>query len=177
MKKAVAVMIAAGLAGCVATTPKRPATSAEVASAVATHDSAFDARKRLTGPALRVSDGDSSGSYRLRAFVDKSSGETSIQAYASISWVGGSWRFYRSASFIGGASVNTLRIDTDVQCRRSLCSYEETVGVDVSRTLLTSDAGLQLRINGRTGPDVVLTFSPEYVTGMLAAIKAAGGRL
>lgn len=177
MTKFSVLVIAAWLSGCVATAPQRPSTAAEIAAAVAVHDSSFDARKRLTGPRIRVSAEDSSGSYMLRAFVDKASGETSIQAYAAVYWFGGSWRFYRSASFVGGHTVSALRIDSDVRCKRSSCSHEETVGIDIPKAFLTPGAGLQLRLNGRTGPDVVLAFTPEYVDGMLAAVRAAGGRL
>lgn len=155
-----AAFVSAALIGCASPRPVVPAIA----------DSQFDAIRTITGAPLYAKEGSASHRYRLRAFVDKS-GRMPVrwQLYADMVWDGGSWRFYRSASFEDGTQTPATRIASDVQCRRTFCTYSETVGVDLPVARL--DGPLRVRINAQAGPNQVLDIPAEYIAEMKASAR------
>jgi hypothetical protein len=148
------------LAGCASAPPKSVAERIEV------KDSQFDAVRTIVGPTMH-----SAGTnFRLRAFKPKAGGETRWQLYADITWMGDGWRFYNSASFEDGMQASATRISTDVTCGRSLCTYQEIVGVIVPAERIKPQP-FSVRINSRSGRQAILTVPADYIAAMIVAAQ------
>ncbi len=150
------------LAGC-ASAPRAPV---DVAKQTQVSNSEFDARITYQGPQVRTPD----ATWRLRAWRDKATGEVRAQLYVTIDTTGDRWRGYRSASFDDTSSVQTVRIDTDVACRRSLCMYSETVGVPLDMARLSADRALRVRLNSQAGVNTLVEVPADYLRGFLEVL-------
>jgi hypothetical protein len=109
----------------------------------------------------------------LRGWVDRKTGEITAQVYHSVNYEGNDWRFFNRSTYAapdGLKEVELVRIDTDVDCYRSGCSYYETVGLDIPfATLLdmaasynpaSPNTGLRYRLFSKSGQqldDVIYT--------------------
>lgn len=152
------ILCALLLAGCASSPNTSPGTEVQ--------DSQFDARITYLGPVVR----NLGQTWRLRAWRDKATQEVRAQLYVTLTHTGSSWRRYRTASLEDATQVQTVRIDTDVTCRRGLCMYVETVGVPLEPSRLDPSAGLRVRLNAQTGGLAIIEVPASYVQSFLQAM-------
>lgn len=152
------ILAALMLAGC-ASAPQQQSQATEV------QDSQFDARITYLGPVVRAS----GYTWRMRAWRDKATQEVRAQLYVTFSQAGERWRGYRTASLEDASQVQTVRINNDVQCKRGLCMYTETVGVPLGPERL-DPAGLRVRLNAQSGVSTLVEVPADYMRGFVQTV-------
>lgn len=111
----------------------------------------------------------------LRSAVDKSNGYATTQLYVYISYLGGTWNFFGRASDIETTPLQVVKIASNVDSCRTLCSYSETIGIEVDTSVLAKflDRGYPVKIYGKSGESFVVTVTPAQISSQLEALKQA----
>lgn len=111
----------------------------------------------------------------LRSRVDKSNGYATTQIYLYISYLGSSWNFFGRASDIETTSLQVVKIGSNVDSCRTLCSYSETIGIEVDTNVLArfQERGYPVKVYGKSGDSFVITVTPAQIASQLDALKQA----
>lgn len=114
------------------------------------------------------------GTLFIRAWRDDKTNKTDFQIYAD-SYYSGGWRFYQEAYDSDGNRMDFVSIDRKVVSCRGGCSYEETVGMSVTRKYLEDhqDTGIRFKVSGKAG-EFTGELPAAYVKGLLMSVDAAG---
>lgn len=125
----------------------------------------------------------------FRAFINKSTGTVRYQLYEDVHY-NFNWRNFRSASVLLGGQPTSMPLTSiahDVEaCFSGVCSYRETVGIDMVeaevREIAASSAagGFRLwpfRLKAQNGMDFEDAAIPAEAAGIVAAVAAYRQRL
>lgn len=111
----------------------------------------------------------------LRSAVDKTNGYSTTQLYVYISYLGGSWNFFGRAADIETTPLPVVKLGSNVDSCRTLCSYSETIGIDVDPSVLARfmERGYPVKVYGKSGESFVVTVTPGQIASQLDALKQA----
>lgn len=158
------------LSGCAASPPRLDLNNQQaVASAISVQHDDFKKVTQFKGPNAYP---DSTGQLFIRAWKPDDTDTTIYQIYV-MDFYYGDWRFYSSAYDSNGSLLDLKEISREIRsCRGGRCSFEEHVGLNVTREYLdkNQESGIRFKISGKGG-EAVLYIPPGYVTGFLSAVK------
>ena len=109
----------------------------------------------------------------IRSQIDKKTGALSHQLYVTFGYRG-DWRFYERASDEDAKNLETTMIDRNVvDCSGYSCSFDETVGVEISNANLKAHArnGYSIKIYSHSGDAEILKLSPFMIQKQFATIR------
>jgi PDZ domain len=152
------------------------AVSASGAPQVAIKDDKFSAQVLFTGPQGFINPfGGTSRNWFIRSWLNKSDHTATHQLYVATSYLG-HWRFWDIAADDHAGSHPVVIIDRTVEDCSGMCSYDETVGVDLDDAFLraNSASGFQIKLTAKSGDELILTVSPDQIQPLLAAIDGYG---
>jgi len=134
----------------------------------------YDEYKKMTmytGP--NVAEDDRDDSLLIRAWRIDGLDQTLYQIVMSDQYDFSHWIFYDSAWDTSGNKLDVSLIDRRVMsCRNGYCTYNEIVGVNITREYLERHAtsGIKMKVSGKI-KDSVCFIPAGYVKGFLSAVK------
>lgn len=147
---------------------------AEIAGKITTEHDDFKKHTTYKGPAVLTN---SSVSLFIRAWKpDDIKDDSSYQIYVVDKYYG-EWRHYQSAFDDAGNSIDVTVIDRDVDCSRvskysrSVCTYTEHIGLNVTRKYLEAraDNGVRIKVSGNAGEEIF--FVPaNYIKAFISTV-------
>ncbi len=111
----------------------------------------------------------------LRSFVNPQARTTKHQLYAELTYTGSRNGAYFAAD--NHAQSHTVEViyrgNCDVISRNEPCSRVDTVGVDLSESLLRANAGqgLEIKISARSGYAKILSITPSMIAAQFNATQ------
>lgn len=159
---AVAALITMGAAAAVA--GKSP---------VIVKDDRFSSSVTFVGPSKMINPfGGTTRTWLLRSWVNKSDHTVTHQLYVDTSYFW-HWRFWTVAADDHAQAHPVEKINSSVDdCSSSMCSYSETVAVDLDDAFIRANAstGFQIKLTAQSGDDLILTVTPGQIEPVLSAI-------
>jgi hypothetical protein len=145
-------------------------------SKVTVEDDRFSANATLMGPPIAIKPpGETYRTWRIRSFVGKKTGRVTHQLYVQISYAGEGWRFYEIAADDAATPLAVTKIASSVEdCSQGICTYSETVGVDLDDGVLKSRIGntYDLKFSAKSGDSFILSVSSDQISQQMDAIEA-----
>ena len=111
-------------------------------------------------------------SWFIRSFYNKQTHIASHQLYVDISYFG-SWAFYEYADDEDAKSLKLTSISKNLENCSGLCSFSETVIVDLDEATLMSKMknGYEIKLSAKDGDSFVLKVSSEQIRAQMLAIS------
>lgn len=122
----------------------------------------------------------------LRAFIDKKTGAVSAQIYHIASYGGKNWHFYQSATYQapdGLKETQISRIDSDVNCYRHGCAYQEQMVFPIEFSMLEAMAvkfnpanplnGLAYRVFAKSGERIDAAIPENEIVAFVNVVNRA----
>jgi membrane-associated protease RseP (regulator of RpoE activity) len=137
-------------------------------------DDKFSAAATFIGPSKAVSPLlGTSRSWFVRSSLNKSDHTVAHQLYVETSYLG-HWRFWETAADDHATSLPVEAIDRNVDDCSGICSYSETVAVELDDAFLRANAtsGFEIKLSAKSGDDLVISVAPAQIEPVLAAIAA-----
>lgn len=106
--------------------------------------------------------------WAIRTWIDKDTKEVTHQLYVIISYFY-EWRFYESAADDMANGLHFVSIDRELNGCQGMCSFTETVGVDLTDYTLREKAltGFQVKLFAKSGDSLVIDVTPAQIQSQL----------
>ena len=168
----IAVATAIVLSGC-AMHPIETANSPPVPPKI--EDDKFSSQITLIGETLYVNPyGGLFRAWKIRSWVTKTTKQIEHQLYVETSYIG-EWKHFNAAADDHANALPVHIISSSVGNCMGGCSLYETVGIDLSQTLLEAnrDSGFEIKLSAQDGSSVILAISKQQVIGQLDGMQRA----
>jgi hypothetical protein len=112
--------------------------------------------------------------HHVRSWVDRDTGIAQHQLYVNIFYADGRRGYDRAANDDAqDMSVTRISFEKDRGCT-GMCSYSETIGIDLPESLMEAKAanGFQIKIYAHSGDSLILDIPTAEITAQLQAIDA-----
>ena len=108
----------------------------------------------------------------IRSWIVKESGGLLHQIYAQYGYTGKEWEFYTKAYTQEGESLQTVKIQRDVDRYESINVYHEEIGVTIPDEYLRSHLnGFTIKIVALSGDSFTINVTPEQIKSQLTKIR------
>ena len=110
-------------------------------------------------------------SWFIRSFYNKETHITSHQLYLNISYFG-SWAFYDIADDEDAKSLKLTNIDRNLEGCSGICSFNETVIVELDEAKLRAkvQTGYEIKISAKSGESFVIKISTEQIRAQFLSL-------
>jgi len=109
----------------------------------------------------------------IRSFIDKKTHGVTHQLYVDLRYFG-DWKFFQSAADDNARPLEVVRISSNVDNCRGICTLEETISVALNDVILRARAqtGYPIKISAQRGDSFVLTISSDQIQLQIDAIAS-----